>query len=78
MMICTVLTKLNRVFTLDGNPLDRVEEHKYLDSYIKVSPNIDRDIDIRIGKALGSYNSIKSIWRDKNLRYNQDEDYISL
>ena len=57
----------NHVFTLDGNPLDRVEEYKYLGSYITKDNNIDRDIDIRIGKALGSYNGLESIWRDKKI-----------
>ena len=65
MMICTVLTIY--IFILDGNPREVVEEYKYLGSYITKDNNIDRDIDIRIGKALGSYSGLESIWRDKKI-----------
>jgi len=57
----------DHVFTLDGNSLEAVEEYKYLGSYITKDNNINRDIDIRIGKAYGSFSGLDSIWRDKKI-----------
>ena len=65
MMSCIVLT-MSSPLMVSGNLLEAVEEYKYLGSYITKDNNIDRDIDIRIDKALGSYNGHdQSIWRDR-------------
>ena len=51
----------DHTFALDGEPLENVHEYKYLGSYITKDNNIDRDIDVRIGKVCGSFNSLNSI-----------------
>ena len=45
-----------------GNMIKRVEDFKYLGSYIK---STDRDVNIRIAKAWAALNSVQSIWKSK-------------
>ena len=48
--------------SIGGNIIKRVEDFKYLGSYIK---STDRDVNIRIAKAWAALNSMQSIWKSK-------------
>ena len=48
--------------SIGGNMIKRVEDFKYLGSYIK---STDRYVDIRIAKAWTALNSMQSIWKSK-------------
>ena len=54
----------------NGNLIKRVNDFKYLGSYIA---STERDVEIRIGKAWGAVNQLDSIWKSnlpKNLKKN--------
>ena len=48
--------------SVGGNMIKRVEDLKYLGSYIKLT---DRDVNIRIAKAWAALNIMQSIWKSK-------------
>ena len=53
--------------TIDGNPVKQVTEFTYLGATIKSDEKIDKEINVRIGKATGAFNQLNNVWKNKNI-----------
>ena len=53
--------------SIDGNPVKQVTEFTYLGATIKSDGKIDKEINVRIGKATGAFNQLNNVWKNKNI-----------
>ena len=53
--------------TIDGNPVKQVTQFTYLGATIKSDGKIDKEINVRIGKATGAFNQLNNVWKNKNI-----------
>ena len=63
-MLCVNSTP-TRPVTIDGEPLEFVEEFTYLGSLISKDSGAGMDIKARLGKAQGAFSQLCSIWKSK-------------
>ena len=45
--------------------LEQVPCYKYLGSYVNPENTLDKEINVRIGRAWGQYNKLKKVWNSK-------------
>ena len=64
--------------TIDGNPVKQVTAFTYLGAKIKSDGQIDKEINLRIGKATGAFNQLNNVWKNKNISiHNKVKIYVA-
>ena len=56
------MTNKQATIVVDETPLETVPHYKYLGSYVNPDSNLDKEINVRIGKAWGQYNKLTKVW----------------
>ena len=51
--------------SVNGTILEQVPFYKYLGSYIDPECNLDKELNVRIGKAWGQFNKLSRVWNSK-------------
>ena len=59
---------------VEGQLLQQVSHFTYLGSTITCDGSIDRELDIRIGKASSAFNSLNNIWRNSGVQLSTKVD----
>ena len=52
---------------IEGEPLEEVQDFKYLGSFISSDGNIDKEVAARIGLAAHAFKSLSNVWKSKTL-----------
>ena len=47
---------------VNGTPLEVVPHYKYLGSYVNPESTLDKELNVRIGKAWGQFNKLEKVW----------------
>ena len=50
---------------INGNNLEQVSSYKYLGSHVNADNSLDKEMNVRIGKAWGQYNKLSKVWNSK-------------
>ena len=58
-------TKARTDITVNGNPLENVDEFKYLGSMLTTDNNIEKEISTRIAMASAAFNKMSQIWKSQ-------------
>ena len=58
---------MNGPLVIKGQPLNKVDDFKYLGSYIG---STERDVKVRIGLAWAAFANVKSILRSQKIKLN--------
>ncbi len=61
---CVLITHY-RDITMNGEPLDFVDDFTYLGSLIRKDNGAQKDIKARLGKAQGAFARLHPIWKSK-------------
>ena len=51
--------------TVNGNVLEQVSDYKYLGSYVNPENNLEKEINLRIGRAWGQFNKLSKVWNSR-------------
>ena len=51
--------------SINGNDLEQVPYYKYLGSYVNPDNSLDKEMNVRIGKAWGQFNKLSKVWNSK-------------
>ena len=62
---------------LDGTLLDQVSYFQYLGQTLTCNGSIDKEIDLRIGKASGAFNMLNNIWKNNSIKITTKVDIYS-
>ena len=54
--------------SIRGADLEKVQDFKYLGSYISADSDIEREISMRIGLAAAAFNKLRNIWKSSLLQ----------
>lgn len=52
---------------IDGSPLEVVDAYKYLGSWFSESCTLDKELSVRIGKAIAAAVRLRNIWRSRSI-----------
>ncbi len=63
--VMTINTSMNTPITVNGEPLDFVDDFTYLGSLISKDNGAQKDIKARLGKAQGAFARLRPIWKSK-------------
>ena len=60
-----IMSNRTAKININGNDLEQVSSYKYLGSHVNTDNSLDKEMNVRIGKAWGQYNKLSKVWNSK-------------